>query len=71
METTIKQPFVDIKQIFVNAGGKVRITLERKTFDSDGLEETVFTEKLVFEKNADVSSQPFIVQKICADAWQQ
>jgi hypothetical protein len=71
METTIKQPLIDIKQIFVNIEGKVRITLENKTFDSDGLEETVSTEKLVFEKNTDVSNQPFIVQKICADAWKE
>jgi hypothetical protein len=71
MENTIKQPLIDIKQIFVNAEGKVRITLENKTFDSDGLEETVSTEKLVFEKNADVSNQSIIVQKICADAWKE
>jgi hypothetical protein len=67
MET--KKPLVDIKQIFVSPEGKVRITLEHKTFDSDGLEETVSTEKLTFEKNADVSNQPTIVQKICNDAW--
>ena len=71
METTIKKPLADIKQIFVSAEGKVRIVLEHKTFDSDGLEETVSIEKLSFEKNTDVSNQPFIVQKICSDAWKE
>jgi hypothetical protein len=69
MET--KKPLVDIKQIFVSVEGKVRITLEHKTFDDDGLEETSSIEKLSFDKGADVSAQPFIVQKICNDAWKE
>jgi hypothetical protein len=69
MET--KKPLVDIKQIFVSPEGKVRITLEHKTFDADGLEETISNEKLSFEKGADIFNQPYIVQKICSDAWKE
>ena len=69
--TTTKKPLIDIKQIFVSPGGKVRITLENKTFDDDGLIDTVSTEKFTFEKGTDVSDQPYIVQKICADAWKE
>ncbi len=71
MATTIKQPLADIKQIFVSPEGKVRITLENKTFDEDGLVDTVTTEKLTFEKGEDVSNQSAVVQKICADAWKE
>lgn len=61
----------DIKQIHVATDGKVKITLVHKTIDEDGLEVSSALEKLSFDKNADVSNQPFIVQKICTDAWKE
>ena len=69
MENAVIKSFVEVKQVFVNINGKVRITLENKTLDEDGFEELISVEKLSFEKNADVSNQLPVVQKICNDAW--
>ena len=71
MSVTTEKVITDTKQIYVAADGKVRITLEHKTIDEDGLEVSSTLEKLSFDKNADVSNQPYIVQRICADAWKE
>lgn len=71
MPEVTEKIITDIKQIHVATDGKVRITLEHKSIDEDGLEVSSTLEKLSFDKNADVSNQPYIVQRICADAWKE
>jgi hypothetical protein len=69
MSESIENTIVDIKQIHVTTDQSVRIVLEHKVIDEYDLKISSTMHRLFFEKNADVSDQSPMIQKICNDAW--
>ena len=58
-----------IKKLIVdNKKASVKIDLEKSTI-VNGEVTSVIASNLTFNKGDDISSQPEVIQKACADAW--
>lgn len=63
------QTYQHIKQQILHPDGRIRLVVENKQVDEDGMEISSSSEVLSFNKGDDISNQSKHVKLICSRAW--
>lgn len=63
------QTYQHIKQQVLHPDGRIRLVVENKQVDQDGIEVSSTSEVLEFNRGDDVSNQSKHVKLVCSRAW--